>query len=61
MAKAVHKKVITFRPDRELSAAMDALKVRDGIPVSEQIRRAMREWLQTRGLRVARPTKSRRS
>ena len=44
------RRVVTFRPEPELAAAMDALKERDGIPVSEQIRRAMREWLAAKGI-----------
>ena len=40
------ERVVTFRPDEGLLEGMEALKERDGIPYSEQIRRAMREWLQ---------------
>ena len=41
---------MTFRPDEDLLTAMEALKERDGIPYSEQIRRALREWLQQKGV-----------
>ena len=40
------ERVVTFRPDEDILAAMEAIKERDGIPYSEQIRRALREWLQ---------------
>lgn len=33
----------------ELRAGLDAIKERDGIPQSEQIRRAIRVWLEERG------------
>ena len=42
-------RVVTFRPDEDLLAAMEALKGRDGIPYSEQIRRALRAWLEQKG------------
>ncbi len=43
-------RVVTFRPDPELDAAMQALKERDGMPLSEQIRRALRPWLELKGV-----------
>jgi Arc/MetJ-type ribon-helix-helix transcriptional regulator len=43
-------KILTFRPDDEVYAAMEALRERDGVPFSEQIRRALRAWLQEKGL-----------
>lgn len=43
-------KIITFRPDDDVYAAMDALRVRDGVPLSEQVRRALRVWLEEKGL-----------
>jgi hypothetical protein len=39
------ERVVTFRPDDDILEAMKALKERDGMPYSEQIRRALREWL----------------
>jgi predicted DNA-binding protein len=46
-----------FRLPTELSDAMQAVKQRDGIPQSEQVRRAIREWLEKRGaLKPARPS-----
>ena len=42
-------RVITFRPDDEILAGMEALKEQDGTPFSEQVRRALREWLANKG------------
>jgi hypothetical protein len=43
------KDFMAFRPEPELALAMAKLKDRDGISVSEQIRRALREWLAKKG------------
>ncbi len=40
--------VITVRLPDDLVAAMAKLQARDGIGASEQIRRALREWLKTK-------------
>ena len=40
----------TFRLDADLVAAMKALQERDGILPSEQVRRALRPWLEDRGV-----------
>ena len=37
----------------ELKAGLDAVKVRDGIPIAEQIRRAIRGWLDGTGINVS--------
>lgn len=47
-----------FRLPVEISDAMQRIKEEDGIPQSEQVRRALREWLEKRG---ALPAKSRRT
>lgn len=44
------RKVTTFRVDEDVQQAMDVLKERDGIPYSEQIRRAVRLWLEDKGV-----------
>ncbi len=46
-------KVVNFRPDEDILVAMEALRVRDGAPYSEQIRRALRPWLQSKGVMKA--------
>jgi hypothetical protein len=43
-------RVITFRPDEDILAAMEALKDRDGVSFSEQVRRALRTWLREKGV-----------
>ena len=44
------RKVATFRIDADLLEAMHQLQARDGIPLSEQIRRALRPWLEEKGV-----------
>ena len=39
---------VTFRPDDDIWEAMEALRTRDGAPFSEQIRRSLRPWLQSK-------------
>ncbi len=46
-------RVVTFRPDNDILEAMEALRVRDGAPYSEQIRRALRPWLKSKGVMKA--------
>lgn len=47
----VEKKPLrAFRPDPAIGKAMLRLQARDGISISEQIRRAMREWLPKQGV-----------
>ncbi len=46
-------RVVTFRPDEDILEAMEALRVRDAAPYSEQIRRALRPWLKSKGVMKA--------
>lgn len=46
----------TFSLDEELAAGMKALKARDGIGEAEQVRRALRVFLEGRGILDALPT-----
>jgi len=48
------RKVMTFRIDDDLIEGMDKLWERDGIAVSEQVRRALRVWLESKGIKTAR-------
>jgi hypothetical protein len=41
---------ITFRLDADLMAGLQQVKARDGVPVSEQVRRAVRAWLKEKGV-----------
>ncbi len=43
----------TFYIHEEQRAALAAIKERDGVPESEQIRRAVQEWIAKRGARKA--------
>lgn len=44
-------RMTTLRLDDELMEGLQQIKARDGIPVSEQIRRAVQVWLQTKGVK----------
>jgi hypothetical protein len=44
------KTASTFRIDDELLAALQQVKERDGIPLSEQVRRALKMWLESKGV-----------
>ena len=39
--------------DPDLAAALKTVKERDGVPESEQIRRAVRQWMEQRGVMKA--------
>ena len=45
-------KFVSFRIPEDTYQALDALKVRDGIPLSEQMRRALQLWLEQKGVAV---------
>lgn len=47
------RRVATFRIDDDLLEAMQLLQERDGIPISEQMRRALRLWLESKGVMKA--------
>jgi hypothetical protein len=42
------RKIATFRLDDDLLEGLKAVQVRDGIPPSEQARRAIRAWLEAK-------------
>jgi len=44
------RQVKTFRVDDDVLEGMHRLQERDGISFSEQIRRALRPWLETKGV-----------
>lgn len=37
-----------FRIESEILEGLQAIKERDGVPASEQVRRALRQWLKSR-------------
>jgi len=45
-------KPTTFRLETEIMAALAQIRDRDGIPVSEQVRRALRQWIEVKGVKV---------
>jgi hypothetical protein len=55
------KRAATYRMDEELIAALEEVRVRDGIAISEQIRRAVRAWLETKGIRIKTPEEMKRA
>jgi hypothetical protein len=44
------KKQTAFRLDPEILDGLQHIKVRDGVPISEQVRRALAQWLNARGV-----------
>ena len=48
----MRRPIYNFAIDPELLTALRTLKVRDGIPESEQIRRGIRLWLKSKGVAV---------
>lgn len=47
------RRAATFRLDDALLDALHAVKARDGIPVNEQVRRAVLMWLESKGVKPA--------
>jgi hypothetical protein len=56
---STHTKQVSFRFTPEVRAALEAIKARDGVPLSEQLRRAVRMWLAARAPRSARKGRAR--
>jgi hypothetical protein len=56
------RKVTTFRIEQELLDGMNEVWERDGVAVSEQVRRAVRAWLEVKGIKIkGKPATRRRS
>lgn len=51
---ATARKVTTFRIDADLLDGLQEVWQRDGVAVSEQVRRAIRMWLDTKGVKAER-------
>jgi hypothetical protein len=57
-ASAIHEhmpttlKLAAFRLEKDILDGMEALRTRDGIPASEQVRRALRAYLTSKGVRL---------
>jgi hypothetical protein len=50
------RQLTNFRIDNELLDALRRIKNRDGIPLSEQVRRALRTWIEQKGETVEEKT-----
>jgi hypothetical protein len=45
-------KPTTFRLETEIMTALSEIRERDGIAVSEQVRRALKQWIEAKGLTI---------
>ena len=55
MSNEPDRKPYTFYIDADLADGLDDVKERDGISVSEQIRRAIRAWLESKDVQTKHP------
>jgi hypothetical protein len=53
------KKQTAFRIDPEILEGLQVVKERDGVPLSEQVRRALKDWLSGKGVIVERAERKR--
>lgn len=53
------KKQTAFRVDPEILEGLHSVKDRDGIPLSEQVRRALRTWLEEKGVSIRKAERKR--
>jgi hypothetical protein len=53
------KKQTAFRIEAEILSGLQTVKERDGVPVSEQVRRALRAWLEEMGVGVTKAERKR--
>jgi hypothetical protein len=51
------RKVYTLRLDDDLREGLETIRQRDGITTGEQVRRAIRAWLEARGIKRKPPPK----
>jgi hypothetical protein len=49
------KKQTAFRLEPAILDGLREVKERDGIPTSEQVRRALAAWLESKGVKMGRP------
>lgn len=45
-------KPTTFRLETEIMTALAEIRDRDGIAVSEQVRRALKQWIEAKGVKL---------
>lgn len=48
-----------FRLEEEILEGLDQVRERDGVPVSEQVRRALLAWLESKGVTVTKADRKR--
>lgn len=53
------RKIATFRLDEQLLEGLKLIQERDGVPPSEQVRRAIAMWLETKGVSVKKSERKR--
>ena len=53
------KKQTAFRIEPEILEGLQTLKERDGVALSEQVRRALRAWLEEKGISVTKAERKR--
>jgi hypothetical protein len=46
------RRVTTYRIDEDLLAGLQEVWIRDGVQPSEQVRRAIRAWLEAKGVQM---------
>jgi uncharacterized protein (DUF4415 family) len=46
------KEITNFRIDSELLEALREIRDRDGVGIAEQVRRAIRAWVESKGVKV---------
>lgn len=52
MKKASESKMYSMRLEITLIDALQKIKERDGIPVTEQVKRAIKAWLKKKGVKT---------
>ena len=52
MVTVTPKEITNFRIDTELLEALREISARDGLPMAEQVRRAIRMWVNSKGVKV---------
>ena len=52
------KELTAFRVEADIMEALRRVKDRDGVPLSVQVDRALRAWLEKKGVAVKKPLKA---
>lgn len=59
VVNAVTLKPTTYRLETEILEALSQIRERDGIAVSEQVRRALKDWIAGKGVTLKRADRKR--